>query len=189
MTEAAERVALGSGILYVTEYTGTIPVNAVIETEDNRLGYIQGGASVEYKPSFYEVKDDLGYVYKKILTSEEASLKSGILTWNAGKLAKLCDTGQLSESGNIRTLKIGGIGKYTGKRYVIHFLHKDPQDGDLRVTIVGANESGFTLAFAKDKETVIDAEFKAQPADNEGTLIILQEEIIPTGTTTEPDED
>ncbi len=36
---------------------------------------------------------------------------------------------------------------------------------------------GFTIAFAKDKETVVNAEFKAQPADTEGTLIILQEDM------------
>ena len=41
--------------------------------------------------------------------------------------------------------------------------------------IVGRNNSGFSLAFAKDKETTIDAEFKAIPMDNEGTLIIYAE--------------
>jgi len=47
----------------------------------------------------------------------------------------------------------------------------------VRVTIVGTNEAGFTIAWAKDKETVINAEFKAQPVDRDGTLIILQEAI------------
>ena len=64
-----------------------------------------------------------------------------------------------------------------GKRYVIHFVHKDNVDGDIRVTIVGNNQAGFTIAFAKDSETVIDAEFKAQPMDKEGTLITYQEEM------------
>ena len=44
-------------------------------------------------------------------------------------------------------------------------------------TIVGKNTAGFTLAFAKDKETVIDAEFAAIPSDAEGTLIIYKEEM------------
>ena len=52
-------------------------------------------------------------------------------------------------------------GNATGKKYVIHFVHKDETDGDIRVTIVGNNQAGFSFAFAKDKETVIDAEFKA----------------------------
>lgn len=175
---ASEKIVLGSGKLYVMEFTGTIPENAVIETEDNRLGHIKGGASLEYKPTFYEVKDDLGLVAKKIITDEEAILKSGILTWDLTKLAKLCNTGTVTEDAltKIRTLKIGGLGNYDGKQYVIHFLHEDPVDGNLRITIVGANEAGLIIAFAKDQETVVNAEFKAQPADKDGTLIILQEE-------------
>jgi len=175
-----EKIVLGSGKLYVTEFSGTIPENSVLEMEENRLGHIKGGASIEYTPTYYEVKDDLGQVSKKIITDEQAVFKSGILTWNLEKLNKLCNTGRITEDtvNNIRTLKIGGIGNYDGKKYVIHFLHEDPEDGDLRVTIVGSNEAGFTIAFAKDAETVVNAEFKAQPADDDGTLIILQEDII-----------
>lgn len=33
------------------------------------------------------------------------------------------------------------------------------------------------MAFAKDKETVINAEFKAMPMDSEGTLIEYKEAI------------
>jgi len=174
-----DKIVLGSGKLFIAEFTGTIPANNVLETDANRLGYIQGGASLEYKPKFYEAKDDLGRVSKKIITEEEAILKSGIMTWDLTKLDKLCSTGTVSEdtTTHIRTLKIGGIGNYDGKQYVIHFLHEDAEDGDLRVTIVGTNEAGFTLAFAKDKETIVNAEFKAQPSDTDGTLIILQEEI------------
>lgn len=177
---AAEKIVLGSGKLYVVEFSENIPENAVLETEENRLGYIKGGASIEYTPTFYEAKDDLGRVSKKVLTEEQALLKSGIMTWNLNKLSKLCSTGTVTEDvgNNIRTLKIGGIGNYDGKKYVIHFLHEDPEDGDLRVTIVGSNEAGFTIAFAKDAETVVNAEFKAQPADDDGTLIILQEDIV-----------
>lgn len=175
-----EKIVLGSGKLYVTEFSGTIPENSVLEMEENRLGHIKGGASIEYTPTYYEVKDDLGQVSKKIITDEQAVFKSGILTWNLEKLNKLCNTGRITEDtvNKIRTLKIGGIGNYDGKKYVIHFLHEDPEDGDLRVTIVGSNEAGFTIAFAKDAETVVNAEFKAQPADDDGTLIILQEDII-----------
>ena len=52
--------------------------------------------------------------------------------------------------------------------------------GLLRKTIVGNNQAGFTIAFAKDSETVIDAEFKAQPMDKEGTLILYTEDIDKT---------
>lgn len=174
-----DRITLGSGNLYYKEFTGDIPENEVIEVEDNRLGYISGGATLEYKPTFYEAKDDLGVIVKSILTEEEATLKSGIMTFNGKTLAILCETGRVEEdnSKKIRTVKIGGAGNANGKSYIIHFVHKDPIDGDIRVTIVGKNQAGFSLAFAKDKETVIDAEFKALPQDSEGTLIKYQEEI------------
>ena len=175
---ANEKIVLGSGKIYCVEYNGTIPENATIETEENRLGYVQGGATLEYAPTFYEAKDDLGYVSKTILTEEEAKLKSGIMTFNGDTLTKLCATGRVTETGTTRTVKIGGAGNQDGKSYVIRFVHEDAVDGDIRVTIVGRNEAGFSLSFAKDKETVIDAEFKAlAKVDTEGTLIVYEETI------------
>ena len=55
----------------------------------------------------------------------------------------------------------------------------------LWVRFVGNNQAGFTIAFAKDSETVIDAEFKAQPMDKEGTLITYQEEMDVTAASGE----
>lgn len=177
-----ESIVLGSGDLYCVLFEGTdkeIPEIAVIETEENRLGHIKGGASIEYTPSFYEAKDDMGKVSKVILTEEEALLKSGIMTWCGLTLEKLCQTARVTEDGEKgkRTVKIGGVGNANGKKYVLRFVHKDDQDGDVRVTIVGNNQAGFTIAFAKDNETVIDAEFKAQPMDKDGTLILYEEDI------------
>lgn len=173
-----EKIVLGSGKVYIDEFTETIPEDSAIEVDDKLLGLIQGGAVLTYTPTHYEAKDDLGLVSKKILTNEEAVLKSGIMTWNGNTLAKLSSTARVTEDSekHIRTVKIGGVKNYDGKKYVIHFVHEDKVDGDIRVTIVGSNEAGFELAFAKDKETVINTEFKAQPMDNEGTLILFREE-------------
>ena len=178
MSTSTEKIVLGSGKLFVTEMTGAdIPADAVIETEANILGYIQGGASLEYKPEFYTAEDDQGLAKKTILTKEEATLKSGIMTWCGNTLKKICSTARVTEAAGKRTVKIGGVGKQDGKKYIIRFLHEDTLDGDIRITIVGKNTAGFTLAFAKDKETVIDAEFTAQPQDADGTLILYEEEI------------
>ena len=78
----SDRIVLGSGKLYVTTFTDKIPTDAELEVKENIIGYIQGGASLSYKPTFYEAKDDLGLVVKKIVTEEEATLTSGIMTWN-----------------------------------------------------------------------------------------------------------
>lgn len=170
-------ITLGSGKLYLLEYEGEIPTNEVIETEQNLIGYIQGGAQLEYKPEYYKAEDDLGKVKKTIITKEDAKMKSGVMTWNGTTLKKFCSTGRVKEVNNVRIVKIGGIDNNDNKNYIIHFVHLDSVDGDVRLTIVGKNTAGFNLAFLKDKETVIDAEFEAIPCDDEGTLIILQESL------------
>ena len=173
-----DTITLGSGKLFITEYDGTtIPEDETIETEENRIGWIKGGAELSYTPEFYTAEDDLGMVKKRTIQSEEVILKSGIMTWNGKTLTKLVSTGSTTEAQGKRTTKIGGTGNYNGKSYVIRFLHEDKIDGNVRVTIVGQNTSGFTMAYAKDAETVIDAEFNALPSDNKGTLVIIDEEI------------
>ena len=168
-----KRITLGSGKLYLIPYAEIVPDVETICVADNLFGYIKGGATLEYAPSFYEAKDDLGYVVKTIITEEEATLKSGILTFNGDTLTKLCDTGRVTEDAQkkLRTVKIGGVGNAQGAKYIICFHHEDPIDGDIWVVIVGQNQAGFSLAFAKDAETVIDAEFKCLSQDDEGTLI------------------
>ena len=164
-------ITLGSGKLYAQEYTGTtVPETEAICTDDNILGYISGGATLSYKPTFYNAKDDLGLVSKTVLTAEEVTLKSGVMTWDGNTLAKLSATARVTETdaatGNPakRSVKIGAVDNADedGKR-------------ELYVRIVGKNQSGFEIAFAKDKETVIDAEFAADPMDAEGTLIYYDE--------------
>lgn len=174
-----EKITLGSGKLYVLDYdaeTG-VPEAATIEVEDNLIGYIQGGATLTYQPSFYEAKDDLGYVCKTILTEEEVTLKSGVMTWNGETLARLTSTASVTDGEGIRTVKIGGVANYNAKSYVIHFVHEDAADGNVKITIVGHNQAGFEMQFMKDKETVINAEFKALPQDKNGTLITYVEEV------------
>lgn len=168
-----ERIILGSGHVYYQEFDGTIPETEEICTEENRLAFIQGGAELSYKPSYYKAQDDMGRVTKTIMTEEEATLKSGICTFDGKKFLVLCETARVTEDSGqkTRTVKIGGIGNQTGKRYVICFHHVDKTDGDIWVMIVGNNQAGFTMTFAKDKETVVDAEFTCLPMDDEGTLI------------------
>ena len=177
------KIVLGSGKLYCMEFVGDIPAPETLEAEENLLGLIQGGATLEYTPESYTAEDDLGLAKKTIITKEVALLKSGVMVWNGVTLTKLCATARITEDTEtgIRAVKIGGVGNQDGKKYTIHFRHEDKTDGDIRVTIVGKNTAGFSLAFAKDKETVIDAEFAAEPQDDEGTLILLREDIPSAG--------
>ena len=176
----AEVITLGSGDLLIKEYSDAMPAYSDFNVETDLLGRIQGGATLEYSGEWYEAKDDTGKVVKTIITEEEATLKSGVCTWNGKTLTKLCSTARVTESSGIRTVKIGGVGNHDGKSYALCFHHADKTDGDVWIVIRGVNQGGFSLAFAKDKETVIDAEFKCLPQDDEGTLIQYVEEISTT---------
>lgn len=173
-----KRITLGSGSLYCSEWDGeTLPDVETLRVEEKRLGLISGGATLEYDKETYTADDDLEKASKTVMTTESALLKTGVITWDADTLDTLCETARVTDDTKTgwRTVKIGGVDNADGKNYVLLFYHCDAADGDKYVMIVGRNNSGFSLAFAKDKETTIDAEFKAIPMDNEGTLIIYAE--------------
>lgn len=170
-------ITLGSGKIYLDAFASTMPTVDTLCVDENLLGYIKGGAALEYTEETYEEKDDLGLVSKIITTSEEAILKCGLLTWNGTTLKSLIDRCASSESAGKRTTKIGGAGNAQGGYYAICFYHEDPTDGDLWILIKGRNTAGASLTFGVDEGTVIEPEFKAMPHDDAGTLIELIEEI------------
>ncbi len=171
-------ITLGSGKIYLAETADlTAPANIVMLcTDNNLLGYIKGGAALEYTDEPYEEKDDLGYVSKIITTSEEAILKCGLITWNGETLCKLLDRCKTSVSTEgYRVTEIGGAGNARGKYYAIVFKHEDKADGDVYVAIQGRNTAGVTLTFATDSGTLIEPEFKAVPHGQNGTLVTILE--------------
>lgn len=172
-----DTITLGSGKIYLQAFSASMPTVDTLCVESNLLGYIKGGASLEYTQETYEEKDDLGYVSKIITTNEEAVLKCGLLTWNGTTLKKLLDRCSSTEASGKRTTKIGGAGNAQGGYYAICFHHEDKTDGDLWILIKGRNTAGATLTFAPDAGTTVEPEFKALPHDSDGTLVELIEEI------------
>ena len=172
-----DTVTLGSGKIYLQTFSESMPTVDALCVESNLLGYIKGGASLEYTQETYEEKDDLGYVSKIITTNEEAVLKCGLLTWNGTTLKKLLDRCSSTEASGKRTTKIGGAGNAQGGYYAICFHHEDKTDGDLWILIKGRNTAGATLTFATDAGTTVEPEFKSLPHDSDGTLVELIEEI------------
>ena len=170
-------ITLGSGKIYLAPFSDTMPTVETLCVDDNLLGYIKGGASLEYTAETYEEKDDLGYVSKIITTTEEAILKCGLLTWNGQTLQNLIDRCKSTEENGKRTTLIGGAGNAQGGYYAICFYHEDLVDGNLWIVIKGRNTAGATLTFAVDEGTVVEPEFKAMPHDDAGTLVELIEEI------------
>lgn len=170
-------ITLGSGKIYLKAYSTEMPTTTELCVDANLLGYIKGGATLEYTEETYEEKDDLGYVSKIITTSEEAILRCGLLTWNGDTLTNLIDRCDTTEADGKRTTKIGGAGNAQGGYYAICFYHEDKTDGNVWIMIKGRNTNGATLTFAADEGTVVEPEFKAMPHDSDGTLVEFIEEI------------
>jgi hypothetical protein len=173
-------ITLGSGKLYFQEYTDTIPTFEAVKAlcvAENRLALIKGGAALEYTEETYEEKDDLGLASKVITTTEDVKLKCGLLTWTGNAINVLVDRSKVTEANGVRTTKIGGAGNAKGKYYVIVFHYEDKQDGDLWVVIVGRNTAGLAITFATDAGSTIEPEFTAKPHDEDGTLVVIYEEL------------
>ena len=170
-------ITLGSGKVYLQTYSDTMPTVDELCKDENLLGYIKGGAALEYTQETYEEKDDLGFVSKIITTGEEAILKMGLLTWNGTTLKNLIDRCASTEASGKRTTLIGGAGNAQGGYYAVCFKHEDTVGGNLWILIKGRNTAGATLTFAADEGTVVEPEFKALPHDDKGTLVQLIEEI------------
>lgn len=175
-----KQIVLGSGELYVAPFDADsgIPDDAVLEVDTNQMGLIKGGASVEYKPTEYEIFDDAYQVHNRYIVSEEVTFKSGVLTWNVGTLKNLIAKGVYTDdtTEGKRTLKLGGKAARIMDEYVVRFVHTYSDGKKLRITLVATASNGFTLAFAPDKETVIDAEFKAKAHDADGVQLIIEDE-------------
>jgi hypothetical protein len=187
-------IPLGSGHLYYTTFSGsssTIPSDATIETETNRLGYIEGGAELEYSPEYTTLKDDLGLVSRTALTTEEAKFSCSLIGWSMHDFAVFASTARVDEttkSGH-REIKIGGLDSDTQQSYLFRFVHKDPKYGDIRITIAGRQTAGFTLSYKKDEAGAMALEVTAEALDSTGTLILYDETISTAVGTNETSEE
>lgn len=187
LVASVEEYTLGSGDLFIKEYIAGTAVTAedVISTGE-RLGEIKGGASLEYTTETKGDSSDLGRTKIVIISKEDVVLKSGVMTWNGKTLEKLCQTARVSveQSTKKRTIKIGGLAHAANKAYAVAFQYKGDGKKGLTVLIVGKNTAGFTVSFSSDNATVIDAEFKAQALDNDGTLVVIEETVPDTESST-----
>lgn len=186
----SDEIILGSGDLYLVEFTGEIPEDAIIEAEDNRAGNIKGGATLEYSQSRQTVKCDMGRVRKTILTEEDVKFKTGLITWVEQWLQALISTARVdktSKKGH-RIFKIGGLKNQNKKRYLFRFVHTRDDGRKLRVTVTGQNTGTISLAFNPENATTVDAEITANTLDSEGTLVIIDDEMLEAESADTTDE-
>lgn len=180
MTVAEDTYLLGSGDLFIGKVD-----NIATATESDILaaivnvGAISGGAELVYKPKFYEVKSGNRGTIASFKTDEEVTFKSGILTWDLKNIEKL-SASYYSEDTTAGTRRVGVGGMKNIPINYLRFVHTKPDGLKLTVNVFKAQaQSGFSLTFNKEKETVIDAEFKALSVSGkyDGNLVEIIEEV------------
>lgn len=182
----SDEIILGSGDLYIVEFTGEIPEDSIIETEANRAGNIKNGATLEYSIESQTVQDDKGRVKKTIITKESVIFKTGLITWVKKFMQALVQTARVDETTKAghRVYKLGGLSNLNKTRYLWRFVHTRESGRKLRVTVTGKNTGTVSLAFQPENETVVDSEITADTLDAAGTLVIYDDE-LPTTTNAE----
>lgn len=181
----SDEIILGSGDLFLAEFTGEIPEDSAIEKEENRAGNIKGGATLEYSQSSQTVKDDMGRVRKTIITEEDVKLKTGLITWAQSWIKAVISTARVdttTKAGHC-VYKIGGLKNQSKIRYLFRFVHTRDDGRKLRVTVTGKNTGSISMAFNPENPTTVDAEITANTLDKEGTLVIIDDELITEPTT------
>lgn len=182
----SEEIILGSGDLYIVEFTGEIPEDTAIEKDDNRAGNIKGGATLEYSIESQTVQDDKGRVKKTIITKETVLFKTGLMTWIKKFMQAIIQTARIDETTKAghRVYKLGGLANLSKTRYLWRFVHTRDDGRKLRITVTGKNTGTISLAFQPENETVVDAEITADTLDSAGTLVILDDEMLTSTKTT-----
>lgn len=182
-------VTLGSGTFYKAArslLTAGFDFDTIISA-GNILGYTKGGAELIYKATIKEIVDDLKQVVRKYITTDSATLKGGILTWDPESLHEMIDSAYetvaaTAEATGIKRLKLGGLTRLIPE-YAIAFVHDIPGSGGLqiRVGLIGTNDGGITLKFDPEKETTVDPEFTAVAMDKTtGVLVVIEMDIPKT---------
>lgn len=178
--DTPEEIILGSGDLYIVEFTGEIPADNIIEADENRAGNIKSGATLEYSQTSQTVKDDKGRVKKTITTEEDVKFKTGLITWVQTYIKALISTARVDTSSKPghRVYKLGGLANQSKTRYLWRFVHTRDDGRKLRVTVTGKNTGTVSLAFKPEDATQVDAEITANTLDKDGTLVIIDDEML-----------
>ena len=79
-----------------------------------------------------------------------------------------------------RLFQLGGLSNLNKKRYLWRFVHTRDDGRKLRITVTGKNTGAISMAFQPENETTVDSEITADTLDKDGTLVILDDELVAT---------
>lgn len=160
MDNEKDEIIFGAADVYMYEFSGDgIPEDTEIETEEHMVGHTSGGASVEYKPTKYDVENSYGKTVRSYITKEEITAKTGLLSWKLERLA-LLSTAKFTTNPKKKIRLLEFKGGSALPNVLIRFVHAKENGKKLRFTMIGQGGNGFTIPF-ETKEATVDAEIKA----------------------------
>lgn len=172
-----ETVTLGACDIYLADYSTTddFDLEEMVKTEGNYFGNTQGGTTFEFTPTIYTVEDDRGRVRKSFQTKSDATLKTGLLTFDLASLSRTLSVGTYTTTTGKKKLELPG-GKATLKQKAVVAKYTDDETGDVTlIGIVATNTGALSMAYAKDKETVPELTFTAQSNGKDDVLVTILE--------------
>ena len=173
-------MVLGSGSVYMVKKATAaeaMPDVATIAVAGNLAGYIQGGFTLSYKPTYNTDKDDSGIIEKTVMKEEEAKVKFGLVTWTGEFIKKSTQTAEVDTTTTVgkRITEVGGVSNAVMDLYWICFV-PDDTDRIEALQVLGLSSSGFDLAFG-EKASKIEPEFECKPYDEDGHKFKLTETV------------
>lgn len=160
-----------------------IPDDSVKFLEDQRAykAKLQGNGCPMDKYAFLLL--DVSELEKKtIITKETVTFKTGLITWVPQYIQALIQTARIDETTKKghRLFQLGGLSNLNKKRYLWRFVHTRDDGRKLRITVTGKNTGAISMAFQPENETTVDSEITADTLDKDGTLVILDDELVTT---------
>jgi len=173
-------MVLGSGSVYMVKKATAaeaMPDVATIAVAENLAGYIQGGFTLSYKPTYNTDKDDSGIIEKTVMKEEEVKVKFGLITWTGDFIKKATQTAKVDTTTTVgkRITEVGGVSNAVMDLYWICFV-PDDKDRIEALQVLGLASSGFDLAFG-EKASKIEPEFDCKPYDEDGHKFKLTETV------------
>ena len=176
-----ENVVLGALTFYIAPYEGgELDGLKTYCTDENLIGWTQGGSTFTYTPEIKNIEDDKGMVRRTFMSKANAELKTGFLTIDTQSISEILSVGKFTpgEAGGVNKLELGG-GKSALKRYIVVGEYED--DGDdgghnLRVGMVATNTAALELIFKADQETVPNVTFSAASNGVNDTIVVIEED-------------
>lgn len=182
ITANKERVVLGGCKHYIAPHDGKTALEDLKTycIDDNLIGWTQGGTTVNFSYETKTIEDDVGMVRKTFKTKGDASIKTGLLTFDLASIAAMMSVGKFEkgEAGskpNKMTLT-GGTEELVN--YIVVAEYTDATNGhNLRVGMVATNTEALEMVFNKDNETVPNITFTASSNGVDDTLVVFEEDI------------